>query len=175
MPTPKVPKIPEIPWFKQYLAIILTGTALILGLAVWVGWNAKDQLLYPRLTPTTAAFDAPLYKDQQVNLKGQFFLFSSRQKPLCVPEGGTLKFPEVRQDYKAYPTIWGLTDGSTDMAVIVMNAEGQEVTTLPKFQPGDEISLKGHLRLTTTLDDCNLDVTYQTAYLEVTPQAVGFK
>ncbi len=175
MPAPKLPKVQEIPWFKQYLVIILTGSALILGIAVWFGWNAKDQLLYPRLTPTTALTFAPDYKDQQVNIRGQYFLFSSRQKPLCVAEGGTVKFPMIRADYKPYPGIWGLTDGAIDVAVKVINAEGQEIITLPKFQPGEEISLKGRLRLTTTLDDCNLDVTYQTLYLEVTPQMAGFK
>ncbi len=177
MPIPKVvlPKVTpsQIPWFKQYALIISLIFALILALTIYIGWNSKDYLFYPPVSPTTISQYMDSYKNRQVTLQGTYLPFSLVIKPLCVVEGGTVKYPELRSDYKPLNASWGVYDQSIPLAVKVVASNGQELPLDPTFKEGEKVNLKGIIRLTTTPDECNKDVNYQSAYLEITPEVIG--
>lgn len=174
MPAPKLPPI-KIPWFKQYAVIIGAITIGILALTIYIAYMAKDELLYPRLTSGQIAENLTKYKNMQIGLRGLYLNFSIRQKPLCSPQGGSKEYPEIRKSYKSLPAVWGVTDGQTDIAVKVVNVAGEELSIAPEYQNGTSVELKGTVRLTTTLDECNLDVAYQSAYLEIRPEQIGLE
>ncbi len=178
MPIPKVaiPKIQpfSIPWFKQYLLITI-GLVILLGsLTVYMGMKYKDYLLYPRTSIEVLVKDVVAYKDKPVGLQGSLLDFTTVQKPLCVPQGGTQLHPFLRSDYHPIPALIGLTDGSSAVAIKVISANGEEYPVQLKSS-GQQMTVRGTIRLTTTLDDCNYDISYQSAYLEVSPAELGLK
>lgn len=179
MPSPKI-KIPQIHGptpqnLRIYSASGVISLIIITGLVVFFGWQAQDRIKYPRITTSQAVQNISELKDHHIALQGGFVDFRQIPKPLCITQGGNKTYPEVKSGYHYYPALWGLGEADSFVAVKIVTLEGQEILQVPEYEFAKPLQLKGKFRVTTTRDDCNLDVVYPSGYLEIDPEQVGIK
>ena len=165
-----LPKFNTIPNLGLYLKVSGAAALLILGLAIWFGYQARARLLRPTISPSQLSANPFAYQDDNVEVQGAYIDFDFIQKPLCIPQGGNKPFADQEFSYKPYPAKWGLIQGVNILAVKIIDSNNQEVLEKPSFDYGEIKNLKGVIRLARTKDDCNLDLEYQSAYLEITPE-----
>jgi hypothetical protein len=156
-----------VPAKKLYIFSAITAVIIIGVITFFSAYQARDGILYRKLTPSQAAVDPHSYEGSNVSISGTYIDLSSIQKPLCIPQGGK-QYPDLKQGYQFYPGTWGIRDEKQVLTVKIVNEQGQEIQGYPNYSPGQPIQLRGKLKYTTSPDYCNLDIVYNSAILETT-------
>ncbi len=173
MPLPAIiPPLPQGPLLKKYILFGVVAVLVTFGLTFWIAYQTRESLIYQKTTIAAIIKEPEKLKDAKISLEGTFLPYSVIKKPLCTPIGKK-QYPTLVDGYKESPALWGIYNGTDILAVKIVDAQGKEVDKVPDYSQGESLKLKGTLHLTTALDDCNLDLQYPSAYLEVTPSVAG--
>jgi hypothetical protein len=156
-----------VPAKKLYLFSAVIAIVIIGIITFFSAYQARDGILYRRLTPSQVASDPKSYDGTNVSITGTYEDLSQIQKPVCVPQGGK-PYPDLKPSYQFYPAVWGIYDGNQVLTVKVISDQGQEIQGYPNYSPGQQIQLRGKIKYTTSPDYCNLDIVYNSAILETT-------
>ena len=174
MQLPELPPLPPKPILQKYILFSIGALVVILGLTFWIGYQTRLNLIYVPTEIKAVIKDPQKLNEQTVSLTGTYIPYSAIKKPICVPIGKK-QYPELVPGYKELPASWGIYDGTNIVAVKIINTQGNEMNQIPNYSFGKEITLKGKLHSTTSIDDCNLDIQYPSVYLEIAPSEVGLK
>jgi len=145
-------------------------TLIIIFAIIFVGIlyteNIKKNSDYKQVSIKELINDPKKYDGQNILIKGKFTKMIERPLPECIPIG-TGDRPEIKEEYKTYPSAWGIYDQDGEIGVMVYDEKLGIISTLPNYREDQGIELKGIARSTTVSDYCDLNIRYRSIYIEV--------
>jgi hypothetical protein len=121
---------------------------------------------YQPVTVAELIANTSAYDNQHVVVSGEFVDFTQRPPPECYPNPGC-GFPQQLDIYAPYRSTWGIADGSDEIGVLVIYNVGTLVHTLPDYEEGETVTIRGKALATTVSDYCNSMLRYRSLYISV--------
>lgn len=149
---------------EYFIPVIIA--VLVLCATACSGGNVEA----PEYTPVTIAGligNSTAYNNEKVSVSGRYVDFAHRPPPQCPPQLGCSTVTQQLETYALYPTTWGIADGDGEIGVLVIHDMGTLVHTLPNYEEGEMITLKGTSIATTTPGRCNSTTQYRSLYIAV--------
>ena len=106
------------------------------------------------------------YDNEHVEVSGRYVDFTRRTPPECYPNPGC-GFGQQLDIYATYRSTWGIADGSGEVGVLVIYDVGTLVHTLPNYEEGETVTIRGKALATTVSDYCNSLLRYRSLYISV--------
>ena len=158
---------------NAYILIALVLVLVLVGIYFQRLENTEKSANYQIVAIKELISDIAKYDGQKILIKGKFT--DRRDKPIldrmCTGSRAEKK-PEIREEYRAYSSTWGIYDQDEIIAVIVIDKSGRHISTMPNYKEGQEIKLKGIVRSATVGDYCNKNIRYRSVYIEVNPKDI---
>jgi hypothetical protein len=151
---------------KNYILIGLVVIVTVIFIGIMYTDKIEKISEYQAVTIKELINDTTKYNGQKILVRGKFTDMTIRPVPMCIPIG-TGENPEIREEYKTYPSTWGISSQDGEIGVVVIDENNIQISTLPNYKEGQEIELKGMARSTTVADFCNRDIRYKSVYIEV--------
>lgn len=101
---------------------------------------------------------------------------SARPHVFCVPnERGPN--PEYRNEYRVYPSAWGISDEENRIGVVVKDDNGIQVSDVPSNSEEESLTVHAlaHYTNISSEYECNDNIFFETIYLEVNASDVGIQ
>ncbi|MBD3203846.1 hypothetical protein GF327_06100 [Candidatus Woesearchaeota archaeon] len=159
---------------KSYILIVLFLSVMLVSGCIQQIKDTEKQEGYQAVTIKELINDTTKYDGQKVSVMGEFTDMRGKLIPECVPIG-TGENPEIREEYKVYPSVWGISNQHGEIGVDVVDENGVHISTMPDYKEGQEIELKGTIRSTTVADYCDKDIRYKSMYIEVNAKDVDIR
>ena len=121
---------------------------------------------YQPVTIAELIANTSAYNNEHVVVTGRFVDFTQRPPPECYPNPGC-NFGQQLNIYAPYRSTWGIADGSGEIGVLVIYNVGTLVHTLPDYEDGETITIRGTALATTVPDYCNSMLRYRSLYISV--------
>jgi len=121
---------------------------------------------YQPVTIAELIANTSAYNNEHVVVTGRFVDFTQRPPPECYPNPGC-SFGQQLNIYAPYRSTWGIADGSGEIGVLVIYNVGTLVHTLPDYEDGETITIRGTALATTVPDYCNSMLRYRSLYISV--------
>jgi len=115
------------------------------------------------------------YDSQPITVTGKYKKSGYKAIPMCKPTG-TGKNSIIKETYRIYPSSWILTelnDEYKELGIIVISEKGVQISTLPNYTEGQQVTLQGVAKFTTVQDNCSRDIRYKSIYLEVRAEDIN--
>jgi hypothetical protein len=150
---------------SKYFIPVVTAVLVLAATSCCAG----EPVAPPEYQPVTIAEligNTSAYNNRNVAVSGRYVDFTQRPPPQCYPNPGC-GFPQQLETYALYPTTWGIADGSGEVGVLVIYDVGTLVHTLPDYEEGETITIRGTALATTVSDYCNSLLRYRSLYISV--------
>ena len=147
---------------------ILAIATLIIAAVAFCACSPAEQPATSEYTPVTIAeliANTTKYDGKKVSVSGEYALLT-QGIPGCIPVNSN-RSPEYRDDYKIFPSTWGISDSGSAIGTAVFRPDGVQTGALPNYKEGDKLELKGIAVATTVQDYCFPYISFQSMYIKV--------
>lgn len=163
------------------LAAIAVASIILAGLFYWRNNNSSVQQLdaiipanqeFQKTTISSLVNNIDQYDGKQVEVEGRFMITPTRPMPMCGPQDRNPN-PKRIDEYTPINSLWQVTDGNTELGVVVVDAEGAAVNLVPNYPDDQQINLKATARRASVEKPCDPDRIYTSMYLEISAAEVN--
>ena len=150
---------------SKYFIPVIAAVLVLAATSCCVG-EPVAPVEYKPVTIEELIGNTSAYNNEHVAVSGEYVDFSRRPPPECYPNPGC-GFPQQLETYAPYRTTWGIADDSGEIGVLVIYNVGTLVHTLPNYEEGETITIRGTALATTVSDYCNSMLKYRSLYISV--------